>query len=163
GGLVISKESGDSYTTGADGVYAVQVPASAAVTLSTTKLGYASTVLTPMVLQPGQVVSGLNILMMPGPSIGAFNAQAKPDEVRGVLAIQVISVNGQCDVAGGTVAVLNSTTLQPEPGALALYVKPGTTEPDRSVPAMQAGSYPNAYLVGVPEGQNNPIQLTKPG
>jgi hypothetical protein len=160
---VICSETGNEYVTGADGVYALQVPASATVTLTTTKFLYATTALTPMMLQPDQVVSGLDILVMPGPSISAFNAQATPDEIRGVLAIQVISVNGQCDPAGATVTVLNSTTLQPEPGALALYVRPGTTEPDRSITSMQAGSSPNAYLVGVPEGQNNPIQLNKTG
>jgi hypothetical protein len=163
GVLVACNESNDTYVTGADGVYTLQVPASAAITVSTTKSGYASTVLTPMYLEPDRMVGGLNILMMPGPSISAFNAQATPDEQRGVLAIQVISLNGQCDAATGTVAVLNSVTQQPMPGALALYVNPGTTEPDRSVSAMQAGSYPNAYLVGVPEGQNAPIQFNKSG
>lgn len=163
GVLVACNESNDSYITGADGLYALQVPAASAITVSTTKTGYASTVLTPMYVEPDRVVNGLNILMMPGPSIGAFNAEAGPDEIRGVLAVQVISLNGQCDATSGTVAVLNPVTLQPMPGALALYVNPGSTEPDRHVPAMQAGSFPNAYLVGVPEGQNAPVQFSKAG
>jgi hypothetical protein len=166
GVLVACNESNDSsasYVTGADGVYAVQVPANAAITLSTTKLLYAMTVTPPMQLQADQVVSGFNLLMLPSTEISSFNAEAGPDEVRGVLAIQVVSMGGQCNVAGATVAVLNPASLQPMPGAKALYTRPGTTEPDRSIPSMQSGTYPNAYLVGVPEGQNDPVQLNQPG
>ena len=49
------------------------------------------------------------------------------------------------------------------PAALAMYVKPGTSQPDRSVVAMQDGSRPNAWLVGVPEGQNFPVRFDKAG
>lgn len=59
--------------------------------------------------------------------------------------------------------VLNPETLQSVPGALALYVKPGTSQPDRAVTAMQTGSRPNAWLVGVPEGQNFPVHFEKAG
>jgi hypothetical protein len=161
--IVTVSETDQTYTTAADGLYALKVPAQSLFTVRTYKPLYAGTSLTPMYLEPDRVVAGLDILVVPGPSISAYNAQAGPDENRGVLAVQVISISGQCDAAGGTVSVLNPETLQPMPGALALYVKPGTSQPDRAVTAMENGSKPNAWLVGVPEGQNFPIRFDKAG
>ncbi len=163
GVVVTVAETGATYTTGADGLYVLQVPAQTTFTVRTWKYLYAGTTLTPLQLEADRVVTGLDILVIPSSSIGAYNAQAGSDEERGVLAIQVISMSGRCDAAGATVKVLNPETSQPMPGALAMYVKPGTSQPDRSVPMMQNGSRPNAWLVGVPEGQNFPVRFDKPG
>jgi hypothetical protein len=163
GVVVTCAETDATYTTGADGLYVLQVPANATFTVRTWKYLYAGTTLTPLYLEPDRVVTGLDILVIPSSSLGAYNAQAGNDEERGVLAIQVISLSGRCDAAGARVTVLNPETTQPMPGALAMYVKPGTSQPDRAVPAMQNGSKPNAWLVGVPEGQNFPVRFDKAG
>ena len=163
-GLVVTvSETDRTFTTGPDGAYVVKVPAQTTFTLRTFKNGYAGTTLTPMYLEPDRVVTDLDILIIPSSSIGAYNAQAGPDEDRGVLAIQVVSLSGRCDAANATVSVLNPETLAPMPGAVALYVKTGQSQPDKSVPAMQNGAKPNAWLVGVPEGQNFPIRFDKTG
>jgi hypothetical protein len=163
GVTVTCAESDERYTTGPDGQYALRVPAGTTFTLRTYKPLYAGTTLTPMLVEPDRVVTGVDILVVPGPSIGAYNAQAGPDENRGVLAIQVVSLSGRCDASNATVTVLNPETKQPMPGALALYVRTGTSQPDRAVTAMQAGSKPNAWLVGVPEGQDFPVRFDKAG
>ena len=163
GVTITCSETDETYVTQADGLYVLRVPASTTFTVRTYKPLYAGTTLTPMYLEPDRVVTDLDILVVPGPSIGAYNAQAGPDENRGILAVQVISLSGMCDAASATVTVLNPETLIPMPGALALYVKPGTSQPDRSVSTMQNGAKPNAWLVGVPEGQNFPLRFDKPG
>lgn len=163
GVTVTCSETDDTYVTRADGLYVLRVPAQSNFTVRTYKPLYAGTTLTPMYVEPDRVVTGLDILVVPGPSIGAYNAQAGSDENRGVLALQVVSLSGRCDASSGTVAVLNPETKQAMPGALAIYVKPGTSQPDRAVMAMQNGSKPNAWLVGVPEGQDFPIRFEKPG
>lgn len=163
GVTVTCSETDDKYVTAADGLYVLRVPAQSLFTVRTYKPLYAGTTLTPMYVEPDRVVTDIDILVVPGPSIGAYNAQAGSDENRGVLALQVISISGRCDASTGTVAVLNPETRQPMPGALALYVKPGTSQPDRAVTAMQNGARPNAWLVGVPEGQGFPIRFDKPG
>lgn len=163
GVTVAVAETGDKYTTGADGLYVLKVPAQNTFTVRTYKPLYAGTTLTPLSVEPDRVVTGIDILVVPGPSIGAYNAQAGPDENRGVLAVQVISLSGRCDAASGKVTVLNPETKQAMPAALALYVKPGTSQPDRAVPSMENGSKPNAWLVGVPEGQDFLIGFDKTG
>ena len=163
GVVVTVAETDATYTTQADGQYVLQVPAQSTFTVRTWKYLYAGTTLTPLVLEPDRVLTGLDILVIPSSSLGAYNAQAGSDEERGVLAIQVISLSGRCDAANATVSVLNPETSQVMPGALALYVKSGTSQPDRAVTAMQNGAKPNAWLVGVPEGQNFPIKFEKAG
>ena len=163
GVVVTVAETDATYTTQADGQYVLQVPAQSTFTVRTWKYLYAVTTLTPLTIEPNSVVTGLDILVIPSSSLGAYNAQAGSDEERGVLAIQVISMSGRCDAANATVAVLNPETNKVMPGALAMYVKTGTSQPDRAVPAMQNGSKPNAWLVGVPEGQNFPVRFDKAG
>jgi hypothetical protein len=163
GVTVTCAETDATFTTGAGGEYVLEVPADSTFTVRTAKLLYAPTTLTPLQLLPGRVLSGLEVLVIPSSSLGAYNAQAGSDENRGVLAVTVVSLMGRCDAAGGTVSVLNPETKQPMPGARAVYVKAGATQPDLSVPAIEAGSKPNAWLVGVPEGVDFPVRFEKVG
>jgi len=163
GVIVTVSETDSSYTTAADGLYVLRVPASTTFTVRTNKPLYAGTTVSPLWLEPDRVVSGLDILAIPSSSVGAYNANAGFDEERGVIAIHVVSLSGRCDASNATVSILNPETLQPMPGAKSLYVKTGTSQPDRNVTAMQNGSRPNAWLVGVPEGQNYPVRFEKTG
>lgn len=94
GVVVTVAETDATYVTGADGQYVLRVPAQSTFTLRTWKYLYGGTTLTPLHLEPDRVVTGLDILVIPSSSIGAYNAQAGSDEERGVLAIQVISLSG---------------------------------------------------------------------
>jgi hypothetical protein len=163
GVLVTCSETDERATTAADGSYSLKVPADTTFTLRTYKPLFAGTTVTPIRVAANKTITHFDILTIPGPSIGAYNAQAGSDEARGVLAINVVSRSGRCDASSATVAALNPETLKPMPGALALYVPSGNSQPDRSLSFMQNGSKPNALLVGVPEGQDFPIRFEKAG
>ncbi len=156
-------ETDEKYLTAADGQYVLRVPASTTFTVRTYKALYAGTTLSPLWVEPDRTVTGLDILVVPSSSVGAYNANAGFDEDRGIIAVQVVSLSGRCDASTGTVSILNPETKAPMPGALSLYVKTGTSQPDRNITAMQNGARPNAWLVGVPEGQNYPVRFEKAG
>lgn len=146
GALVWSAESDDSITSAADGTFSLSVPSDTTLTLRALKEVFTGTSLQPFSLTAGSTVEGLEVLMIPGSTLGLLNNYASGVEDHGVVAVTAISLSATCSIAGGTVR------LELVPTAKALYVPNGQHAPDVRLQAMQARGEPNAWIAGVPAG-----------
>ncbi len=154
-------ESDDSFVTGADGAWSLSVPADTSITLRVVAVDplsvYRDTSFGPMQLSNKQSLDNLELLSVPGSTVGGLNGIASGDENRGVIALQVVSVTGKCSSDDATVSVEGTAT------ARAVYNLAGTSQPDRDLTKMQPGTRPQAWLAGVAPGSYYSVKFSKPG
>ncbi len=161
-GITVACPEGDAKTLTDDfGQFRLAVPAGATVTLrafSEDPLSvYKPTTTLPVLLSLDQRLAGLELLVLPGSTVSELNAFVSSDENRGVLAVVVQSVGGKCTPEGGTVSLGN------DPKARAFYNQAGTGQPLPQLTAIQAGSWPHAFLAGVGPGNYYRPTFTKEG
>ncbi len=158
---VTCAESDASMVTGADGRWALEVPSDTSITLRAVPMDplnvYKDVSFGPMQLSNRTTLADIELLSVPGSTIGALNAIAGADEIRGVLAVKVISLNGKCSPDDGIVELLQTST------ARAVYNLANTSQPDRNLSKMQPNTHPQAWLSGIAPGTYHAVKFTKPG
>jgi hypothetical protein len=154
--LVWSAESDDSTTSAADGTFTLSVPADTTVTLRALKEVFTGTSMQPFSLRPGDVFDGLEVMMIPGSTLGLLNTLARGLEDHGAVAVTVTSL-GSCDPTNGKLR------LALVPTAKALYVRSGQRAPDVALEGMRLGGRPNAWIAGVPAGTGYELIFEKTG
>ena len=158
---VTCSESDASVVTGADGTWALEVPADTTLTLRAVPVDplnvYKDVTFGPLQLSNRANLEGIELLSVPGSTIGGLNAIAGADEVRGVLAVKVISLNGKCTSDDGIIELEQTTT------ARAVYNLANTSQPDRNLLRMQPNTHPQAWLSGIAPGTYHAVKFTKPG
>ena len=158
---VTCSESDASVITGPDGTWALQVPADTTITLRAVPVDpasvYKDVTFGPLQLSNKAVVENVELLSVPGSTIGGLNAIAGGDENRGVLAVKVVSIDGKCTPDEGTIELVQTST------ARAIYNLPNTSQPDRKLSNMQPNTHPQAWLSGIAPGTYNAVKFTKPG
>ena len=154
-------ESDASFVTGDDGKWSLRVPADSAITLRVVPVDplnvYKDTSFGPMQLSNHQVLENLDLLSVPGSTLGGLNGIASGDENRGVVALTVVSITGKCIPDDGTVSVVQTAT------ARAVYNLPGTSQPDRNLVKMQPNTRPQAWVSGIAPGSYYSVKFSKPG
>jgi hypothetical protein len=159
--LVSCAESDASFTTGADGRWELTVPADTALTLRAVPLDplnvYKDTTFGPLQLSSHAELEDVELLSIPGSTIGLLNGFASGDENRGLVALHVVSITGKCTSDEGTVVVEQTAT------ARAVYNLPGTSQPDRDLPKMQPNTRPQAWVAGIAPGSYYSLKFEKPG
>jgi hypothetical protein len=158
---VTCSENDASVVTGADGKWSLEVPADTTITLRAVPVDplfvYKDVTFGPLQLSNKAVVENVELLSVPGSTIGGLNAIAGGDENRGVLAVKVISLGGKCTPDEGTIELVQTST------ARAVYNLPNTSQPDRKLSKMQPNTYPQAWLSGIAPGTYHAVKFTKPG
>lgn len=158
---VTCPENDASMVTGEDGKWTLEVPSDTSITLRAVPLNplnvYKDVTFGPLQLSNRAKVEDLELLSVPGSTVGALNAIAGSDEVRGVLAVKVISVNGKCTPDDGTIELEQTNT------ARAIYNLPNTSQPDRNLATMQPNTHPQAWLSGIAPGTYHSVKFIKPG
>ena len=154
-------ESDAKFVTGDDGKWQLTVPADTSITLRVVAVDplnvYKDTNFGPMQLSNRAVIENLDLLSVPGSTIGGLNGIASGDENRGVIALQVVSITGKCSPDDGTIEVEQTAT------ARAVYNLPGTSQPDRNLQKMQPNTRPQAWLAGVAPGSYYSLKFQKAG
>lgn len=159
---VTCSESDASVVTGEDGKWTLEVPADTTITLRAVPVDPLTSVFKDVTFGPLQLsnrgrLDGVELLSVPGSTIGGLNAIAGADELRGVLAVRVVSLSGRCTPDDGTIALEQTTT------ARAIYNLPNTSQPDRSLSKMQPNTHPQAWLAGIAPGTYHAVKFLKPG
>lgn len=161
---VTCAESDATMVTSADGRYSLTVPADTAITLRAVPVDplnvsnvFKDVTFGPLQLSNRAALEGIDLLSVPGSTIGGLNAIAGADELRGVLAVKIISLNGRCTPEGGTVEMAQTTT------ARAVYNLPNSSQPDRNLTSIQPNTNPQAWLTGVAPGTWTTVTFNKPG
>jgi hypothetical protein len=158
---VTCSENDASMVTGTDGKWSLEVPADTSITLRAVPVDplyvYKDVTFGPFQMSNRAVLENVELLSVPGSTIGGLNAIAGADEVRGVLAVKVISLSGKCTPDDGTVELVQTRT------ARAVYNLPNTNQPDRNLVKMQPNTHPQAWLAGVAPGTYQGLKFTKPG
>ena len=154
-------ESDAAVVTLDDGRWSLEVPADSSVTLRAVAVDpasvYKDSTFGPVQLSSRAVFEGVELLSVPGSTIGGLNGIASGDENRGVIALRVVSLTGRCTPDDGEVEVSQTST------ARAVYNLPGTSQPDRTLVRMQPNTRPQAWLSGVAPGSYYSVKFTKPG
>ena len=158
---VTCSENDASVVTGDDGKWTLVVPADTSITLRSVPVDplnvYKDSSFGPFQLSNRARLEDVELLSVPGSTIGGLNAIAGGDEIRGVLAVKVISINGKCTPDDGTIELVQTTT------ARAVYNLPNTSQPDRNLSKMQPNTHPQAWLSGIAPGTYQAVKFTKPG
>jgi hypothetical protein len=154
-------ESDAAMVTGADGLWTLDVPADSAITVRSVAVDplsvYKDTTFGPLQLSSHISLENIDLLSVPGSTLGGLNGIASGDENRGVIAVKVISITGKCTADEGTVEIVQAST------ARAVYNLPGTSQPDRNLSQMQPNTRPQAWLAGIAPGAYYSVKFTKPG
>lgn len=157
-------ESDAAMVTGDDGKWSLEVPSDSSITVRAvpkdpldTSNVFKDVTFGPFQLSNKARLDGLELLSVPGSTIGGLNAIASGDEVRGVLAVTIVSLSGRCTPEGGTLALAQSKS------ARAVYVVANSSQPDRNLTAIQANTYPHGWLAGIAPGTWTEVKFTKPG
>ncbi len=146
-------------TTGADGSWQLTVPGTTDVNLRVEAMNFAPTRATTVAVAKQKSSVGMEIMMIPPARLTELSGMmggAKVD-LYGVVAVDVKSVSGACDPAGGKVL------LTPSPFGRVVYGKADQT-PDMTLTTMQAGARPSAWVLGVlPSGTYYNLKFEKAG
>jgi hypothetical protein len=147
-------------TTGADGTWQLAVPGLTTVTLNVEATGFAPTWSNSFTVAKGQTSTELDLMLIPPAKVDQLSALMGGARVAeyGVAAIEVRSLSGACDPAGGTV------TLQPTAFGKVFYSKATAPDPDSTLTSVQVGARPSAWLAGVlPSGAYYQLVFQKAG
>ncbi len=155
---VVVAETDDVTLTDATGAFTLSIPADTTVTLRALKpIVYTSTTLQSFVAPAGARLEGLDVILLAGSTLGAFNQMVNPNEDRAVVAVNVVSVSGRCSAVGATVA------LTPAMEGTPFYVRTNDNRPDGSLRAIQADAHPQAWVISVPPTTGESIAVTQSG
>ncbi|MBS1152043.1 MAG: hypothetical protein H6Q89_3741 [Myxococcaceae bacterium] len=158
---VTCPESDASAVTGPDGKWTLEVPADTTITLRAVPVDplnvFKDVTFGPLQLSNRSRLENVELLSVPGSTLGGLNGIAGADEVRGVLAVKVVSLSGRCTPDDGTIELPQTTT------ARAIYNLPNTSQPDRNLVKMQPNTRPQAWLSGIAPGTYHAVKFTKPG
>ena len=158
---VTCAENDASVVTGLDGKWSLEVPADTSITIRAVPVDilnvFKDVTFGPLQLSNRAKVEDVELLSVPGSTIGGLNAIAGADEIRGVLAVKVISLNGMCTPEGGTLSLEQTST------ARAIYNLPNTNQPERNLTQIQLNTAPHAWLSGIAPGTYSAVKFTKPG
>ncbi len=158
---VTCPESDASMVTGDDGRWTLEVPADTSITLRAVAVDplnvFKDVTFGPLQLSNRARLEDVELLSVPGSTIGGLNAIAGGDEARGVLAVRVVSVNGKCTPDDGTIELVQTST------ARAVYNLPNSSQPERNLLKMQPNTRPQAWLSGIAPGTYQTVRFTKPG
>lgn len=161
---VICPESDAAMITGEDGKWTLEVPSDSSITVRAVPKDpldvsnvFKDVTFGPFQLSNKSRLDGIELLSVPGSTIGGLNAIASGDEVRGVVAVTVVSLSGRCTPEGGTLSLAQSR------GARAVYNVANSSQPDRNLTAIQANTYPHGWLSGIAQGTWTEVKFTKAG
>lgn len=158
---VTCAESDASMVTGPDGKWTLEVPADTSITIRAVPVDplnvFKDVTFGPLQMSNRSRLDNVELLSIPGSTIGGLNAIAGADEIRGVLAVRIISLNGKCTPDDGTIELEQTST------ARAVYNLPNTSQPDRNLSKMQPNTHPQGWLSGIAPGTYHAIKFTKPG
>lgn len=158
---VTCPENDAAVVTGDDGKWTLEVPADSSITVRAVPVDplnvFKDVTFGPFQLSNKGRLDDLALLSVPGSTIGGLNAIASNDEVRGVLAVTVVSLSGQCTPEGGTFALAQSKA------ARAVYNRPHSSQPDRDLTEVQPNTFPHGWLSGVAPGTWTEVKFTKAG
>lgn len=154
-------ESDAAVVTGADGRWTLEVPADTSITVRAVPVDplnvFKDVTFGPLQVSNKANVEDLRLLSVPGSTIGGLNAIAGADEIRGVLALTVVSLSGKCTPEDGVFTLPQTKT------ARAVYNLPNSSQPDRNLTKVQPNTYPHAWLSGIAPGTYTGVTFTKPG
>src|ERR1043165_1133503 len=144
GASIAVRATGEHATADASGAFALDVPANTTLTIATTSMGMAPTLLPQLLVSPGTSVQ-ITIPLVTTARLASLSSLG-PYPTGGVVALTVQS-------ASGTPAGSASSTIELTPNNLGkvLYAPeaPGMPDPDPSLTAMGPGSDCIAWAVGV--------------
>lgn len=154
-------ESDAAVVTGDDGTWSLEVPADTTLTVRAVPVDplnvFKDVTFGPMQLSNKATLEHVELLSVPGSTIGGLNAIAGGDEVRGVLAVKVVSLSGTCAPDDGVVSLPQTST------ARAVYNRPGSSQPDRDLTKVQPNTAPHGWLAGIAPGTYDGVAFTKAG
>jgi hypothetical protein len=157
GATVRLLEENTTATTDASGYYSLDVPTASTVSLKASKAGYADTLFHPFELAADATKGEASARLWPIADVEAYNELHGSNLNRAVLAVQVISLSGQCNPGGATVQFGPT-----EVSARTLYVPSGECNPDPVLTNVQDGALTSAYTVGVVPGSYYWLKVQKP-
>jgi hypothetical protein len=158
---ITCSENDATMVTGADGKWSLEVPADTSITIRAVPVDplnvFKDVTYGPFQVSNRAVLENVELLSVPGSTIGGLNAIAGADEIRGVLAVKVISLSGKCTPDEGTIELEQTTTPR------AIYNLPNSSQPERNLLSVQPNTFPHAWLSGIAPGTYQAVKFTKAG
>jgi hypothetical protein len=153
-------ETPRTTTSAADGSWELTIPGNTSVSIRAEATDFAPTLGNTLSVVKGQTSAELELMLVPVAQIDQLSAMMGGARVAeyGAAAIEVLSVGGACDPAGGKVIV------EPTELGRVLYSKPNSATPDTTLTATQTRARPAAWLLGVlPPGNYYRVRFEKAG
>jgi hypothetical protein len=142
---VVLGQNKDPVVTNDEGSFTMTVPGDTTVTLRAEAPGYTRALGNSVIIPAGGVTSGFELVMVPTTSMDALSALVGGPRAAeyAALAVDVVSKSGVCDPAGGKI------TIEPSAFGKVIYGRPDDGMPDQTLTAVQPGTQPAAWILGV--------------
>ncbi len=139
-----ASETTPTATSSASGAWELTIPGDTTVILRVEAAGFAPTLSNGVSVTKDGSSADLDLLVIASDKLDQLNTMggSRPTEY-GLAALEVRSLDGRCDPAGGTI------TIDPGPLGKVMYSRTSDSMPDRDLTAAQAGVRPAAWVLGL--------------